>query len=599
MGPNNRISHTGIMYNINNAPETPKNSGSNFMNKLFSWKSLSVFLVLSISLLVFMFSQRSSFSSQDISIFIEGPDQFKAEEPTEFEVGFVNNSEVDLREGVLHVSVPDFMEFEHEKGIEKKYEFNSIKTGERFSQKIIVKSHESNVSGEIRVGLDYVLSNFNKGFASEGSKNISVTSLPITVIFNLPEKVVSGQTVEGSFDFVADEDFNIELLYAKLEVPDGFTFKDAAPSPYDENIWKFDNVKPGDNFRVEFEGPIRGKESEVKEFKLMFGKLEEGIVFSPQYQMIRQVSISSSSLALTETVNGKEGEYFASIGEKLNISINYENKSGVEIEDVVITARLTSDILDFETINSERGYFNRDTKSIVWNKNFVSDLESLKDGESGMVSFSVTLENEIAPLNYKDKNKSASIIVVMEPTKTPLSLRGMSLRAENESLIKLRTKLNVTVKGYYYEGPFSNTGPVPPLVNQKTSYTLFLQASNTTNDANDVEIIAPLPSYMKFEGNVYPDENNFEYDQRTNTVTWSIGKLQAGVGSVLPAESVAFQVSLTPDESMRGKTPVIMDSLKIVGKDSFTGEFLEEFSGPLDTSLPDDGGVGENDGIVQ
>jgi len=188
---------------------------------------------------------------------------------------------------------------------------------------------------------------------------------------------------------------------------------------------------------------------------------------------------------------------------------------------------------------------------------------------------------------------------VIDSGKTPLALQGLSLRAENLFSIKIRTSLGLSQRAQYYEGPFSNSGPIPPKVNEKTTYTIVWQATNTLNDLADARIEAPLPRHVAFEEKWYPSSNKLLYNSETHSVSWDIGALSAGAGSISPVETVAFQVSLTPTEEMRGKTVELVEAAKISGQDEFVDEFVEAFAPALDTTLPNDVGIREGDGVVE
>ena len=181
----------------------------------------------------------------------------------------------------------------------------------------------------------------------------------------------------------------------------------------------------------------------------------------------------------------------------------------------------------------------------------------------------------------------------------PLSLKGLSLRAQREAKVKLKTSLELFTKAYYYEGPFPNMGPIPPRVGEKTTYTILWQVTNTFNEVNDVRVEVPLSRDVVFEQNIYPKGSNVTYNSAAHTVIWDIGALAAGVGSVYAVETAAFQISLMPKEEMRGKVVELIDQAKISGTDEYVGEFVEDVSEPLDTSLPHDAGIRQGDGVVR
>lgn len=575
----------------------------------------------------YLFFARSGFSGSEITVSIAGPESFKAQEKVEFEIKISNQSKFAIQNAELFVTLPDFLAFKDKEGREQRIALATVGAREEVSQRIILFAEKTEKQGTIRARIDYTPQNLQGRFEKDASFDISVASLPLTVIFDLPKKVVSGQILRGSFHFVAEHELESLPLFAKVVPPEGFRIEDAAPSPQEGTTWKFERVEPQETYAADFEGVIVGEESATKTFELLFGNTNEDGLFAAQYSVLRKVDISASPLEFTQSVNGwphsagslpgPEGpsgprtagqasspqddakSYVAAPGEKLRFRIGYKNASGVNIEDVRITAQLNGGVFNFASLDMGQGYFSRDTRTVTWNKDFLSSLASLEKEGSGTVEFSISLKEEIVPESYRDKHVSVRSKAVIDSAKTPLALQGLSLRAEENLVVKIRTALALSQKAYYYEGPFSNSGPIPPKGGEKTTYTIVWQATNTLNDLTDTRIEAPLARHVVFEEKSYPANNKLTYNSETHSLAWNIGSLSAGAGTILPVETVSFQVSLTPQDVMRGRVVELVEQAQISGTDTFTGEFVESFAPALDTSLRDDVGIRAGDGVVQ
>lgn len=569
-----------------------------FVKNISVWKAVFFFISLSFAVFVFIFMQRSGLSDSDVILSIEGPGKFRAQESVEFEITLKNISKIEMHDTVLFLTLPDFLAFEDYQDTEQRINIGAIPPRGEISKQFVIFSKEAQKEGVINARAEYSPENLQGRFERSIRHAISVSSLPLTVILDLPQKAVSGQRIRGTFHFVSDEEIEKLPLFVKLDLPDGFILDDFEPLPFENTIWKFEKIEPAVTYRIEFEGVIRGSENEEKEIKLLFGYIKEDGGFSAQHNTLRIINISSSPLEFSQAINGKE-EPIVSPGDELNFSIKYANRSGLSIEDITITVQLIGDIFDFEKIDTGLGYFNKNTRTIVWNKSFIEQLARLDVEGKGELIFSLPIKTDIMPRNYKDKNIFGISRAVLETSSVPLALKGLSLRAENESRVKLRTAANLFTRAYYYEGPFSNSGPIPPGVGEKTTYTILWQITNTFNDVRTTKIEAPLPGHVVFEGNVYPPKDNFKYNESTHSVLWDVGALSSGVGNIFPVETIAFQVSVTPEDVMRGQTFELIEQSKASGIDTFTGEFLEDFASPVNSSLPDDIGIQRGDGIVK
>ncbi len=566
------------------------------------WQATALLAVVSSAYFAALFFSRASFSSSDVQLFISGPENFKSQEKVEFELKLKNKSQFNLQ-GAVYVTLPDFLVFDGVGTNEQRIELGKLAKAGEFAKKISIFAKETQKQGEIKVRAEYAPEGISGRFEGLANMHVEVASLPLTVIFDLPQKAVDGQILRGNFYFVAERDLEALPLLARLILPEDFTLKDAEPAPQDTTTWEFGGVEPGTNYRVDFEGPIKGYESENKRFDLVFGIKDFGIKdgdfgFLEQYRVSREVKISSAPIEFNETINGVS-DYVASAGEELKFNISYKNKSGVDIEDAVVTAELLGDVFDFSTLNTGFGYFNESAKTIIWNKEFAAQLARLDKDVSGSVDFSVSLKKNIAIKDYRDKNIVIKSRAVIDSPKPPLALKGLSLRAEDVAEVKLRTSLELSSAAYYYEGPFSNTGPIPPRVAEKTTYTIAWKAANTLNEVKDAIVETLLPKNVFFEQKVYPAASNLIYNSQTHSVIWNIGTLKPGTGSFIPTATVTFGISIIPQETQRGLPAELLEQATFTGRDTFTNELVKYLAPPLDTSLPQDQGMREGDGIVE
>jgi len=63
--------------------------------------------------------------------------------------------------------------------------------------------------------------------------------------------------------------------------------------------------------------------------------------------------------------------------------------------------------------------------------------------------------------------------------------------------------------------------------------------------------------------------------------------------------TLAFQVALTPYSAQIGKTVVLIGEVGVIGQDKFTQDILSSKASEVDTTLPDDETITEQQGIVQ
>ncbi len=108
---------------------------------------------------------------------------------------------------------------------------------------------------------------------------------------------------------------------------------------------------------------------------------------------------------------------------------------------------------------------------------------------------------------------------------------------------------------------------------------------------------------MSLTGKLLPENEspNFSFDSNSREIVWNVSDgatITAGTGLVSNAPSVSFQISLTPDNSQKGSTALLVGEANISAEDQFTGSVAQGKGSSVNTSLPDDSSS-SGGGIVQ
>ena len=151
--------------------------------------------------------------------------------------------------------------------------------------------------------------------------------------------------------------------------------------------------------------------------------------------------------------------------------------------------------------------------------------------------------------------------------------------------VKVTSQAQFTARSAYFAGPFVNTGPIPPKVEQETTYTIIWDIVNISNTISNPQVRATIPSYVTWAGAVYPNKENITYNQNTHQITWVPGDIPAGTGVGKPPREVSFQIILTPSISQVGNIPTLMNHIHFDGIDSFTNESLSQDREDITTKL--------------
>jgi hypothetical protein len=292
-------------------------------------------------------------------------------------------------------------------------------------------------------------------------------------------------------------------------------------------------------------------------------------------------------LFISQVVNSSP-EYAASLGDTLHYEIFFKNPTDRVLENLFLVATLDGRAFDLDSVKADRGKFQKGDNSIVWEARDISKLRFLGTGEEGKVEFWVNVKEEIETFSPQDKN---------------LTLKNQVLISEAKEAfeIKLNAGLVIDQKAFYRDEVFGNEGLVPPRVGSRTTYTMIWEAKNQFNDVQNGKVRAVLPQGVELTGKILPADAILTFDPISREVVWVVGDLPAGTGffEETPTASVSFQLGLTPSPAQMGSAAALIGEARITGEDLFTEQAISSVDESIDTTLPDDPTVSEEQGRVQ
>lgn len=452
---------------------------------------------------------------------------------------------------------------------------------------------------EVRAELNYQPANLSSSFAGQASFSTSIISVPLIVDFDLPEKLVNGQSFRFSLRYINQAEVSFDNIRAKIDFPQGFVFQSAEPQPnQEENVWELNNLMAGEEGKIFIQGIIQGSEEEVKTFRGEIGAADNG-KFVSYAETADSVQISVPPLYLTQTVNGVS-DYTAAAGEKLTFFLNYKNTASAGITDATITVKLEGKALNLSSLELKNGSLSSDSQAltIIWNAANLPSLSYLAPNQSGQIAFSIRLKDNLSIGSYADKNFKIISNASIDSANIPLSLKDIQLGGRNVLIVKVASQMTLRAKGYYYDDLIPNRGPIPPKVGQQTTYTIKWQLINSTDDLDNVKVVGYLPPHVQWLNAVKPSEAKVSYNSQTGEVIWAVGSLSAGTGALLPVKEAAFQIGITPTGVNVGNLMELIGQSTAAGYDDFIGSELKSVGPAIDTNLPDDPTIDRKKGTV-
>lgn len=462
---------------------------------------------------------------------------------------------------------------------------------------------EENSNKELQSNLEYRFANINSVFSKETVRQIHLLASPINLTVDALKQVNSGQEVEITVNAASNTVIPLNDVLITVEYPLGFTPSDASPKPtFGNNVWRIGTMDPAGKFTVKIRGVLSGEDTQEKVFHTTVGAASdqtEREIRTVYSKVLSSMEIQRPFIGITLMLGEKRADQAVShFGEHVTGTVLWQNNLSTRIVNVQIEVNLSGAALDRTTIGANTGYYRSSDDTIFWDERGNKELADVEAGGRGGVEFT------FAPL----PSVSGTQLLTNPTITAKVTVRGKRI-SESGVPEEIKTVMTQSVKIssetqfkpwiVHYSGPFVNTGPVPPRVEQETSYTVWWSIRNTSNAITNGEVRATLPPYIRYSGTISPSNADIRYDSTSHQVIWKPGDIPvgAGNGNIAPRE-VAFQIIFTPSLSQVRLLPMLIKDIKFTGTDSFTGEAVVQQKGDLGAILSSEPRAPRDSGMV-
>ena len=551
---------------------------------------LSLVLVLAVGFEV----RQLAFNSKNSSIAVVGPDQLKSGQAVTYEIDYKNDNWIGMKNAVIRISYPEefrpdasdkFKEDSRTSGI---YTLGSVPM--RSSGKIFFSGKAYSPKGALiylRTSLAYEPAFFFGNFETNAQFGINVAVAPISFEVVGPQNLASGDVLDYLISYRNDGSDVMDGLWIKAQYPEGFKFLSSSPlESTDGNTWQIGNLAPGESGELVIRGQLEGGDGITRSAKISIGVVSSGEFVSYNDENV-DTQIISSRLVVSQTVNDKS-QLNINAGEYLRFKIVYKNNSGIGLRDVILTEELASPILDYATLDTEKGNFDGARNMITWKASDIPAFKNLAPGASGEIIFSIKVKDIIPLDGNTKKNFAITSLAKIDSPDVPTPISTNKIISSNSLNMKLNSKMILSTSGFYNDAKIPNSGPIPPRVGQETTYTLHWKVRNVSNDINNATVTANLPTNAVMTGKIFPDDARINYNERTNSITWNIGKMDAGEGMSNTAPEVAFQVKINPSLDQFKRTVGLLGQSILSADDLFTKEKLSVTNDAKTINLAED-----------
>lgn len=422
---------------------------------------------------------------------------------------------------------------------------------------------------QIEITLRYYLADTQSPFSYDRTIAVRINAPAAVANFNLPSQALSASDFALGYEVRNLSTFNFSPLSVRFDHPRDFDFVETRPAPIERSRWQFQDFAGQDSVAVEAIGRLTAAPGEVHNFRItLYARVwDEDILIG---ETTGEISVIENPMFMSMSVNGAV-DYIARPGEVLEYRITFKNNFQETLRDVVIVVRLSGNMFNLRTIETV-GAFNSRDMTITFHGGNDPQLLFLGPQESGSVTFTIETFSE-APGEITNPiiSAHAEMTSATEPRHLG-AIAPVTATAEIETRVSGAVLLssNALLRDPVYGGRV--VGPWPLRTYQTTQMSVHLGVAADTNDLEDILVSTTLPAGVRYIGNVRGDTTGVEIivNPRISLIELRIPRLKAR-----ESRQIIFQIEVTPSVTDLNQAMLILQPIRLTGRDSFTGKLLE------------------------
>lgn len=577
------------------AVETMPVKPSSSMFKFIFFFSVGVFVLSGLYAGYTFLRGNNTVSNDNIDVNILGSSFTGGGDELTLEIEVTNKNSVPLELADLLVSYPkgSVEGSEGEQVRLPRMTLGTVGPGKTSSQSVkVILYGEQGTQKTVKASLEYRVAGSNAIFVKDTVYSVTINSSPIALSLDVPKQVTSNQLFTMTIKVLSNAEKPIPNMLVRMEYPSGFIVNTSEPlAAIGDNMWELGDMGKGMTKEIKITGSLQGQDGEERAFRVYSGEASatDRTTLAVTYtSLLGTIIIKRPFLSTSILVNGADSTTNILNGnQEVDIEIIWENNLETRLTDVEMTATLSGNAYDKTTVKTSTGFYDSLNSKIIWDKTRSGVFASIDPGEQGSVSFSFKPLPLYASGSYIS---NPQILVTVGIKGKEPSLGGVVsdvTNTESKTLI-FASDLQIAGKALHFQGPFTNTGPMPPQADQETLYTVTWSVTNSVNDITGAEAVATLPTYARFVGPTSPAKEVVTYNETTRTVTWKLGNVTKGTGISLPLREASFQIGITPSMTQVGSIPQILLQTVLTGTDAYTNTIVRSTWAALTTSLYND-----------
>ncbi|MDO8559479.1 MAG: hypothetical protein Q7S23_00370 [bacterium] len=263
----------------------------------------------------------------------------------------------------------------------------------------------------------------------------------------------------------------------------------------------------------------------------------------------------------------------------------YKNLGQETLEDVLIEASIDSRVVDLKSL-VDKNLGTISGNAIHWSKDVLPDLAALGPLAEGTLDFSLLL---VAPETLDDETQDLATVSTARAVIGAINGLPSGQEVKSGTITNsVNTALELKAEGRYFndDNIAVGSGPLPPVVGEKTSFRVYWSLGNSLHDVKAVTVSTVLAADVSWEGKFLATTGQLTYDAKERRVNWTVPIVTAKQ----TAEDVNawFDVAVTPTQEQVGKLLLLTSETSLTANDAVTDSTVVGLKRSITSNLEDD-----------
>ncbi len=562
---------------------------------IFGVASALLVIVLALSALYFYFGG-NQVTGHNLEVTLEGPLTVGGGEVLSYQARVTNNNRIAVEDMTLIIDYPSGTRKvgDSPKAVyEERLSVGSLEPGasQTVSAEVVVFGEEKQ-ERQLNAKLEYRPLGSGSSFYKEVDPLVfKINSAPLTIGVETLEKVSAGQDIRTVLTVKSNSPVPLKDIILKVEYPNNFKFARAEPAATtQDNIWYIEEIPSRSTTQIVIVGSVYGAQDESSQMRFAVGtaksgsKSELGTVVATDRA---NFTIEQPFVDVGMTLNGKKTDQTTvRTGDDVRVIVTVENTLKDTIRNLALEISLSGNVLTANNVDTrDDGYYDSRKNVIRWEPASGNGLQVIRPGEKRTFNFVIKASAE---------TRSPSFTIKANTYARRVDEPGVAeqLVGTTETAVRYTSSIAINRQASRSDH-FVQEGPVPPVANVETTYTITLIANAGGNDVIDAIVNTSMPQYVSWK-NEFTGDGSLVYNPVSKELIWKVGNIKGE-----EEKRITFLVGLLPSVNQIGTTPALLGTQYLRATDNFTSEIIRAQNSPLGSELPEGSGFPKENGRVQ